>query len=107
MSGHVRRRGEGSWELKFDLGRDPVSGRRITKYRAFKGTKKEAGAELVRLMNSAHQGDYIDPTKVTVSEFFDRWLRDWAAINVGAKTLERYRELTSAHVQPHIGATPI
>ena len=82
-------------------------GKRITKYRAFKGTKKEASAELVRLMNSAHQGDYIDPTKITVSEFFDRWLRDWAAINVGAKTLERYRELTSAHVQPHIGATPI
>jgi len=107
MTGHIRRRSENSWELKFDLGRNPVTGKRVTKYRAFKGTKKEASAELVRLMNSAHQGDYIDPTKVTVSEFFDRWLRDWAAINVGAKTLERYKELTSAHVQPHIGATPI
>jgi hypothetical protein len=27
MKGHIRRRGERSWELKFDLGRDP-SGKR-------------------------------------------------------------------------------
>jgi len=59
MSGHIRRRGENSWEVKFDLGRDPLTGKRITKYRAFKGTKKEASAELVRLINSAHRGDYI------------------------------------------------
>jgi integrase len=107
MSGHIRRRGERSWELKFDLGIDPVTGKRITKYRAFKGTKKEAKAELVRLINKAHQGDYIDPSKTTVGEFLDRWLRDWAALNVGAKTLERYQELTSAHVQPYVGEMPI
>jgi integrase len=107
MSGHIRRRGERSWELKFELGTDPLTGKRITKYRAFKGTKNEAKAELVRLINSAHQGDYVDPSKVTLGQFLDRWLRDWAAINVGAKTLERYLELISAHVRPRIGALPI
>jgi len=107
MSGHIRRRGERSWELKFDLGIDPLTGRRVTKYRAFKGTKAEAKAELVRLINSAHQGDYVDPSKTTLGEFLDRWLRDWATINVGAKTRERYEELISAHVQRHIGAVPI
>jgi integrase len=109
MSGHIRRRGtNNSWELKFDAGpRDPVTGKRITKYRAFKGTKQEAKAELVRLINSTHQGDYIDPSKTTLGEFLDRWLRDWAAINVGRKTHERYKELVSAHVKPHIGALPI
>jgi integrase len=104
MSGHIRRRGEQSWELKFDLGIDPLSGKRVTKYRAFKGTRQEAKAELVRLINSANQGEYIDPLKTTLGEFLDRWLRDWAAINVGGKTLERYRELISAHVKPHVGA---
>jgi hypothetical protein len=62
---------------------------------------------LVRLINSAHQGDSVDPSKVTLGQFLDRWLRDWAAINVGAKTLERYLELISAHVRPRIGAVPI
>jgi integrase len=107
MSGHIRRRGAGSWELKFDAGRDPLTGKRVTKYRAFKGTRAEAKAELVRLINSAHQGDYIDPSKTTLGEFLDRWLRDWATINVGAKTRERYEELISAHVQPYINAIPI
>jgi len=37
--GHIRPQGEGSWEIKFDLGRDPLSGRRITKYVTFQGTK--------------------------------------------------------------------
>lgn len=83
------------------------TGKRIIKYRTFKRTKKEAKAELVRLINSAHQGDYVDPSKTTVSEFAGRWLRNWAAINVGAKTLERYEELISAHVRPYIGAVPI
>src|SRR5262249_46285882 len=58
-------------------------------------------------INSAHQGDYVDPSKTTLGEFLDRWLRDWATINVGAKARERYEELISAHVQRHIGAVPI
>jgi hypothetical protein len=28
MTGHIRSRGENSWELKFDLGRDPATGKR-------------------------------------------------------------------------------
>jgi integrase len=106
-SGHIRRRGERSFELKFGSGADPRTGKRVTKYVSFKGTKAEAKAELVRLINSAHQGDYVDPSKTTLGEFLDRWLRDWAAINVGAKTLERYQELIGAHVRPHIGAMAI
>jgi len=42
-----------------------------------------------------------------VSEFLDRWLRDWAALNVGNKTRERYEELNRAHVRPYIRAMPI
>jgi integrase len=107
MSGHVRRRGQRSWELKFDIGTDPLTGKRITKYHSFKGTKREAEAELVRLKAGADRGDYVDPSKTTLAEFLDRWERDWAAVNVGPKTLERYRELLKCHVRPHVGAVAI
>ena len=100
MSGHIRRRGEQSWELKFDTGADPVTGKRTTKYRAFKGTKKDAQAELVRLINSAHQGDYVDPSKTTLSEFLDRWLRDWAAVSVGPKTRNGMENLSTVMFGP-------
>ena len=107
MSGHIRRRGERSWELKFDLGIDLLTGKRLTKYRAFKGTKQEAKAELIRLLDLGRRGDYLDPSKTTLGEFLDRWERDWAAINVGGKTLDRYKEMIRLHVRPHIGAVPI
>src|SRR5437016_9912246 len=106
MSGHIRRRGERSWELKFDLGTDPATGKRQIRYHSFKGTKRAAEAELVRLMASAGSGDYVDPSKATLSDFLDRW-ETWAATQVSAKTLERYKELAAHHVRPHLGAIRI
>ncbi|HLJ20098.1 MAG TPA: tyrosine-type recombinase/integrase, partial [Stellaceae bacterium] len=103
MTGHVRRRGERSWELKFDLGRDPLSGKRITRFHSFKGTRRDAEKELTRLMAGADSGTYVDPTKTTVADFLDRWERDWAASNLSPKTLERHREISRVHVRPHLG----
>lgn len=107
MSGHIRRRGERSWELKYELGIDARTGRRMTKYVSFKGTKREAQAELVRLMETVRRGEHVDPTKLTVAEFLDRWEQGWAALQVGPKTRERYLELLRLHVRPHIGALPL
>lgn len=107
MTGHIRRRGARSWELKFDAGRDPATGRRLTKFHSFKGTKREAEAELVRLVAGAAKGEYVDPTKTTVAQYLDRWERDWAKGNVSPKTFERYSELLKRHVRPHVGATAL
>jgi integrase len=107
MSGHIRRRGEQSWELKYEAGNNPHTGKRITKYESFKGTKREAQAELIRLMDAVRRGDHIDPSKVTVSEFLDRWEKDWAANNVSPKTRERFAQLIMHQVQPHLGNIPI
>lgn len=107
MTGHIRKRGEGSWELKFDLGRNPVSGKRETRYHSFKGTKRAAQAELIRLSAEAIQGTYVDPTSTTLAGFLDRWERDWAATNVSPKTLERYRGLIKNQICPHIGILPV
>ena len=36
-AGCIVKRGENSWRLKYDVGRDPISGKRITKYRTVTG----------------------------------------------------------------------
>jgi len=107
MTGHVRRRGERSWEIKFDLGSDALTSKRKTRYASFKGTKREADAELIRLKSLADRGEYIDPSKVTVSEFLTRWHTNWVQLNLSAKTAESYSELINRHVTPHIGALPL
>jgi integrase len=103
MIGHVRKRGRGSWEIKFDLGTDPLSGKRQTRYHTVKGTKRDAQAELIRLKAGVEKGEYVDPTKLTLAQFLDRW-ETWAVAQVSAKTLERYTELLKHHVRPHLGA---
>jgi len=107
VRGHIRRRSKGSWELKFDLGRDPKTGKRKTRFRSFKGTKRQAEVALARLLSQANDGLYLDSTKETVAQFFERWDRDWASTNVGPKSLERYRQIVRLNIVPHVGAIPI
>ena len=107
MTGHIRRRGERSWELKFDIGADPLTGRRRIRYQSFKGTKREAEIELGRIVAQNAAGEGVDPSKETVAEFLQRWDRDWASMNVSPKTLERYRQIIKLNVVPHIGAVRI
>jgi integrase len=103
MSGHIRRRGERSWELKFDLGRDPATGQRQIRYQSFKGTKREAQIELARLVAQNAAGGGIDPSKETIAEFAQRWDCDWLSLNVSPKSLERYRQVLRLYVVPYIG----
>jgi integrase len=106
MSGHIRRRG-GSWEIKFALGRDPATGKRKTAYRSFKGTKKEVQVELTRLLAERDRGTSVDPTRMTVADFLDRWLRDWVATNVSLRSAERYGSIVALQIIPHLGQLPI
>jgi integrase len=105
MKGHIRRSGERSWELKFDLGRDAVSGKRKIAYQSFKGTKREAQIKLAELVTSANRGSYVEPTKVTVADFVRARVDQWEAAPDGitARTAQRYRQLTDHQIVPYLG----
>jgi integrase len=107
MRGHIRRRGTASWELKFDLGRDPVTGKRLTRYQSFRGTKREAEKRLVELLGQADNGGLVRPSHETVGAFLDRWVPDWVHGNVTPKTGERYAELLALHVMPRLGSVTL
>jgi integrase len=104
MKGHIRRRGENSWELKFDIGNDPVTGARRVRYHSFRGTKKKAQARLVELMASVGAETYVDANKVTVAEHVGARIDLWEQSGeISAKTAERYRGLLNKQMVPHIG----
>lgn len=107
MTGHIRRRGDASWELKFDIDPDPATGKRRSRYHSFKGTKREAQIELAKLVAANAKGEYVDPTRLTVGAFLDRWDRDYASVNVTPKTLERYRQLVRLQIKPTLGAAKL
>lgn len=108
MKGHIRRRGEHSWELKFDIGRDEKTGRRITQFHSFKGTKKEAEQKLRELLGSFDKGSYVARSNLTVGEHVASRVAQWESLpKIGLKTAERYSELLNNQIIPHIGQMPL
>jgi integrase len=102
MKGHIRERSPGHWAIVLEV-RDPTSGRRKRKWHAFTGTKRQAQDECARLIAELNGGLYIEPTKITVGQFLDRWLEHTKPL-VSPRTHERYGELVSKNLKPLLGA---
>jgi integrase len=105
MRGHLRERSPGRWAIVLDV-RDPQTGKRIRKWHSFDGTKRQAQVEAAKLIAEAQGRISVDPTRETVAQFIDRFLRDWAALNVSTRTATRYGELLN-HVRRHLGDRPL
>lgn len=106
MKGHLMRRGERSWRLKYDLP-TTTGKRRETRYVTLHGTKKEAQEEAARILASVTNGQHVDPSRESLGQFAERWLRDWAAQNVSNKTFTRYEQLLRKHICARVGSVPI
>jgi hypothetical protein len=101
MKGHLRQRSPGHWAIVIDLP-DAGTGKRRRKWHSFAGTKREAQCEAARLIAEMTGGGYVEPAKVTVAEFLDRWLGHVAG-QVSPKTRERYRQLARNNIVPLLG----
>jgi hypothetical protein len=106
MTGNITRRGKSSWRLKFEAAeRDPVTGKRRTRFVTVRGTKKDAQRELIRLLGEVENGTAVDPSKVTLAEYLRGWLD--TDPDLSPKTLERYRQLAEQQIIPHLGSAPL
>jgi integrase len=101
MKGHIRQRSPGHWAIVIDV-RDPVTGKRKRRWHSFSGNKRQAQVECARLISETQQGHALEPTKVRVAEFLDRFERDWVALHVSAHSAGRYRGALG-HVRRHLG----
>jgi integrase len=106
MQGHLQRRGERSWRLKYDIGSE-AAGDRQTRYVTLRGTKAEAQKEAAKILAAVATGTHVDPSAETVAAFVERWLVDWADNNVSHKTWTRYAQLLRKHLCARFGSVPI
>jgi len=102
MKGHIRERSPGHWAIILEQ-RDPATGRRKRKWHSFKGTKREAQSECAKLVTEMKSGAYVEPSKVTLSQFFERWLKHIKP-NVSPRTHERYEQIATKNIVPLLGA---
>ena len=102
MKGTIRRRGKNSWELRFDLPHGP-DGKRRRQHVNVKGKKADAERKLRDTLASLDRGLPLDSRKVTVRDYMDRWLRDYAVPHTRPRTSERYASDIRLHISPSIG----
>jgi hypothetical protein len=102
MKGHIRERSPGRWAIVVDL-RDPETSKRRRKWHSFTGTKRQAQVECSRLISELSGGLYIEPAKITVGQFLDRWLEHIQPL-ISPRTHERYGEIIRKNINPLLGA---
>jgi len=107
MKGSVRQRSKGSWQICLDIGRDPATGKRLRHFENVRGRKAEAQKRLHELLNCLEQGAYVKPSRLTVAQFLEGWLRDYVRTNTAPRTCERYEEIVKGHLIPALGSLPL
>lgn len=74
------------------------------KRKAFYGkTRKEVQEKLTAALNDVNTGTYIDPSKITMSEWLDVWLKDYKLLPIKASTYSNYESYIRCHIKPELG----
>src|SRR5262249_5451833 len=100
MKGHIRERSPGHWAIVIDV-RD-ATGKRRRRWHSFAGTKRQAQGEAALLISELQNGTRIDPSRMTVSAFLERWIEHMQG-QVSPRSHERYAELCRKNIVPLLG----
>ncbi|MFO8143201.1 MAG: tyrosine-type recombinase/integrase [Dehalococcoidales bacterium] len=107
MRGHITKRGKNSYSIVVNMGTDHVTGKRKQQWFTIKGTKKDAESKLNEVLHQLDSGTFIAPSKTTVAEFLNKWLRDYAKPNLAPRTAEGYESIIRRHLIPALGTIPL
>ena len=103
MTGLIIRRGDRVWLIRVFLGREGETGKRRYLNRTVHGTKKEAQQVLTGILRDRDTGTFVEPTRITLNEYLDRWLATSASQRVHLRTFQGYCEFLDRYVRPAIG----
>lgn len=111
MTGSIKRRGKekDKWTIIVTLGTkiSPKTGKEIPnqKWITFKGTKKAAEVKLNELLHEYNTGQYREPSKMTLGEWLDKWIKDYIKNSSKKKqrTQETYESVVRQHLIPSLG----
>ena len=102
-SGSMREREPGVFELTVFIGRDPLTAKRRTRTKVFRGNKADAAKALAALQTDI--GDERPSTTgpaTTLGELLDRWM-EFAEPELSPTTVREYRRLINQRIRPALG----
>lgn len=78
MRGHVYKRGQ-TWTYVVELGRDPMTGKRMQRSKGGYIKKKTAETAMTAMMTSVNSGEYITESNMTFKDYVEEWLKLYKA----------------------------
>jgi len=100
---HIRKTESDNYEAFIDMGKDPGTGKRTQITKTFK-TKKEAKKWVAKKTQQRETGYRVSLNKLTVKEYFIKWLREYAKQNLSPTTYDGYKMIVRKHIIPALGA---
>jgi integrase len=95
----IEKRGEHSYRLTVSCGYDK-QGKKLRKYKTIdlsnippKRQLTEAQRQFILFEEEVKKGLYVNSDKITFNEFIEKWLTDYANVNLQPKTLLEYKNL--------------
>jgi len=107
MRGSIIKRYKGSYTIVLNLGTDPQTGKRKQQWVSVKGTRKDAEKKLAELLHQLDMGTFMKPSKTTLAEYLERWLKDYAKPNLSPRGFERYQGIIAKYIIPQLGNIPL
>lgn len=99
--GTISKRPDGTWWARISVGYD-AQGKR--KRKAFYGkTRKEVQEKMTAALNELKQGTYIEPSKMTVAQWIDIWMKEYRLNFVRPKTYLLNEGYVRGHIKPDVG----
>ena len=102
MRGHIRQKGNHSWQLQIYTGPGP-DGKPQRHYETVRGRKSDAQKRLNELLVSLEKGIPVPPGRLTVAEHLNQWLEGYVATNCSQRTLDGYQSIIERHLIPALG----
>ena len=101
-AGNIRHRSDGRWEGRIITGYDPGTGKPIRKS-VYAKTQKDVRKKMSTMSVDLDNGTYMDPAKISVGTWMDRWLEDYT-IGLKPLTITNYRSIIETKIKPNLGA---
>ena len=95
------------WQIVVDLPRDPVTGKRVRKFKTVSGTKKEAERAMHEFIRELEKGYHVTDDKITVAKWMDTWIELFIAPHVSPTTLSRYQGMIRRYIVPLLGSVQV
>lgn len=109
-TGHLTPRknldGSTSYQLTVETDRDPLTGKRNRYYKTVKCGKRQADAELRKMIAKIEGGGISQPSAMKLADWLDTWLETYLP-NIEETTRDGYREKIDNYIKPNLGHLPL